>query len=67
MNEGLFILNSLKDCHQEKLRAISNLIQYHSQRGEFRAAEDFVHKGRVLLKDSPPDDYSAFFLFAWSL
>ena len=66
MSEGLAILTSLKQYKEERLRAISNLAQYHALRGEINTAIEFINEGKTIFKKSTSEHYNCFYLFNWS-
>jgi tetratricopeptide (TPR) repeat protein len=66
LKEGLVILNSLQQYEEEKLRAISNLAQYHALRGEIGKAAEIIHSGKPTFKKSKSEHYNCFYLFNWS-
>lgn len=66
MSEGLTILTSLKKYNEERLRAISNLAQYHALRGEINKAAEFINDGKMTFKKSDSEHYNIFYLFNWS-
>lgn len=66
MSEGLSILTSLKQYNEERLRAISNLAQYHALRGEINRAAEFINEGKTTFKKSNSEHYNCFYLFNWS-
>lgn len=67
MTEGLSILTPYRDHTEEKLRAITNLAQYHTLRGQTDVAEGFINEGKDIFDDSQSIAYKSFFIFAWSL
>lgn len=67
MSTGLALLPLQKEYDDEKLRAISNLAQYHSLHGETDIAETYINKGKVLFNDSQSIGYKSFFINVWSL
>ncbi|MBA3814323.1 MAG: hypothetical protein H0X26_07545 [Alphaproteobacteria bacterium] len=67
MTEGLNILTPFQDHNEEKLRAITNLAQYHAIRGETDIAEKFINEGKSIFSDSESIAYKSFFIYAWSL
>lgn len=67
MSTGLALLPPQKEYDDEKLRAISNLAQYHSLHGETDIAETYINKGKVLFNDSQSIGYKSFFINVWSL
>jgi tetratricopeptide (TPR) repeat protein len=66
LKEGIVILNSLQQYNEEKLRAISNLAQYHALRGEIGKAAEIIHSGKSTFKKSKSEHYNCFYLFNWS-
>jgi tetratricopeptide (TPR) repeat protein len=67
MTEGVDILTPFKDHNEEKLRAITNLAQYHTIRGETDIAEQFIKEGKNIFNSSQSIAYKSFFIYAWSL
>lgn len=67
MEEGLTLLDNFKDYHDGKLRAIANLAQYYTLRGEPDIAEDIINKGKSIFDNSQSEEYKTFFLWVWSL
>lgn len=67
MNEGLNILVPFKEHSDEKLRAITNLAQYHTLRGETSIAERYIKSGQIIFNSSQSISFKSFFIFAWSL
>lgn len=66
LNEGLIILNSLEKYDEEKLRALSNLAQYHALSGEINKAAEIIHSAKTTFKKSKSERYNSFYLFNWS-
>ncbi|MBA3814345.1 MAG: hypothetical protein H0X26_07655 [Alphaproteobacteria bacterium] len=67
MTEGLDVLTPFEDHSEEKLRAIANLAQYHTMRGETAIAEKFINEGKSIFSDSQSIAYKSFFIYVWSL
>ncbi len=67
MSEGLTLLDPFKDHNDGKLRAIANLAQYYTLRGEPDVAEEMINKGKSLFNDANSAEYKTFFIWAWSL
>jgi len=67
MTEGLNLLDSFKDYNDGKLRALTNLAQYYTLRGEPDIAENIINKGKSLFNDSRSVEYKSFFIWAWAL
>lgn len=66
MEKGLNILSFFEEYHEEKLRALANLAQYHTLRGEINTADKFIKKGKVILEKAKSDHAKSFFMFNWS-
>ncbi|OJW46991.1 MAG: hypothetical protein BGO67_09855 [Alphaproteobacteria bacterium 41-28] len=67
MEEGLALLDTFKDYDDGKLRAIANLAQYYSLRGEPVIAEKIINKGKQIFNNSTSDEYKTFYIWTWSL
>lgn len=67
MSKGLTLLPLQKEYNEERLRAIANLSQYHSLRGETDIAETYINKGKSLFNDAQSVAYKSFFINVWSL
>jgi len=67
MSEGLTLLEPFKDYNDGKLRAIANLVQYYTLRGETDIAETFINKGKDLFNETESLSYKSFFIWAWAL
>ena len=67
IKEGLVLLKKFKGHNDGKLRAISNLAQNYSLRGEPDRAEEIINKGKSLFNDSGSVEYKTFFIWTWSL
>lgn len=63
LNESLSILTSSKQYHEERLRVISNLAQYHALRGETSRAAEFINRGKAIFKKSKSEHYNSFYLY----
>ncbi|MBP6952011.1 MAG: hypothetical protein KBD36_02705 [Alphaproteobacteria bacterium] len=66
MNEAMLILAPYEQYKEEKLRAITNLIQYHAMRGEWEKTEELIESGNKLCKDLPCESCICFFIYAWA-
>lgn len=66
LNEGLIILDSLGKYDEEKLRALSNLAQYHVLRGETNKAAEIIYSAKTTFKKSKSERYNSFYLYNWS-
>ncbi len=67
MNEGLIILNPYKKYKGEKLRAITNLIQYHAMKGESNKADELIKRGNAIFETLHSSVYNSFFIYASSI
>ncbi len=67
MEEGIALLDNFKDYNDGKLRAIANLAQYYSLRGEPEIGEEIIHKGKPVFDDARSDEYKTFYIWTWSL
>lgn len=67
LNRALFILNSIEEYKEERLRVIANLIQAYSLKGELDTAEQFVSKGKEIFQSSQSEVYNYLFLYAWAI
>jgi tetratricopeptide (TPR) repeat protein len=67
MTEGLTLLDPFKDYDDGKLRAIANLVQYYTLRGEIEKAEEFINKGKDIFDHSSAISYKSFYVWAWAL
>lgn len=66
LNEALIILDSLEKYDEEKLRALSNLAQYHVLRGDTNKAAEIIYSAKTTFKKSKSEHYNCFYLFNWS-
>lgn len=67
MNEGMTILAPYEEYKEEKLRAITNLIQYRAMRGEWEKTKDLVEQGKRIIPSLPCDSCICFFIYAWAI
>jgi tetratricopeptide (TPR) repeat protein len=67
MTEGLNILKTLKDKNEEKMRACSNLAQFHLAVGDYKEAEKILKEGDEYLDSSQKGVYESLFHYAKSL
>lgn len=66
LSEGLAILTSTQQYYEERLRAISNLAQYHALSGEINKSIKFIDEGKEIFEKSKSEYYNSFYLFNWS-
>lgn len=66
MQQGLSLLNTLKGYDEERLRAFTNLAQYHTLLGEIELAQTFIEQGKPLFERSSSTVFGSLFIFAWS-
>jgi tetratricopeptide (TPR) repeat protein len=67
MNESLAILEPYNEHDEEKLRAITNLIQYRAMRGEWVKTENLIENGRKIFKNLSCYSCQCFFIYAWAM
>ncbi|MDP3441510.1 MAG: hypothetical protein Q8T08_01510, partial [Ignavibacteria bacterium] len=67
MNQAMVILDPYEEYKEEKLRAITNLIQYYVARGEWEKTGELIKNGEKLCKNLPCESCICFFLYALSL
>ena len=65
--KALKLLDGLPDVQAEKLRMISNFIQYYSLTGELEECEKLLEQGETLLPHSEVPAYNALFILASTL
>lgn len=63
MSDGLAILTSLNGYSEECLRALSNLAQYYTLRGEIGKADELLRQGKIIFKHSKSPIYNSFFIY----
>lgn len=66
LKEGLIVLDSLGKYDEEKLRALSNLAQYHVLRGDSNKAAEIIDSAKIIFKKSKSERYNSFYLYNWS-
>lgn len=67
MTEGLALLDKLEGYPEERLRAITNLIQYYTMRGEADLASELIETGIGIAENLESPLYNCFFIWAHSL
>lgn len=67
MKEGLIILTPYEAYKGDKLRAISNLIQYYAMEGKSHEADKLMTKGNAIFKKLDSIIYKSFFLYVCSI
>ena len=67
MNEGMVILAPYEEYKEEKLRAITNLIQYRAMRGEWEKTEGLIEHGKKIIPNLPCESCICFFIYAWAM
>ena len=66
MSEALTILTPFKEYSEERLRAISNIAQYHALRGEINAADQLINQGKIIFKNSKNEVYNSLYVYVCS-
>lgn len=66
-NQAFRLIKAESEMYEEKIRLISNLIQYHAHIGNLDVCETHVKKGERLLQFSRSAAYNALFIFATTM
>lgn len=67
MNQGIVLLASCTHYNGERLRAITNLIQYYAMRGETNRAEEVIKEELPLFESLSSPIYKSFFIYTHSI